>query len=111
MRPTHGETTGSFERAVEGVLTLDDDGVCLDANPAACALYGRAAGELVGAAIATLDAEPDEARWQRLLGGQETTAELEVGRPDGATRAVEVSYLGTCGERHLLVLRDIGERL
>ena len=50
---TEREFKSIFDNALDGVLILDDQGICLEANPAAQTLFGTRYYELVGQPIAT----------------------------------------------------------
>jgi PAS domain S-box-containing protein len=82
------------EQLADGVLVLGGDLTVIDANPSACLLLGRSRQEL---SRTTLDALLND-------------ADRHV-RPDGSDMPVEVSARRLDHGRHLLVLRDISERV
>src|SRR3984893_14216792 len=49
---TEREFKSIFDNALDGILLLDDRGICLEANPAAQTLFGARYYELVGQPIA-----------------------------------------------------------
>jgi PAS domain S-box-containing protein len=102
-----------FDGALDAMLIADDAGRCVEANPAACDLLGRAREELLGRPVASLSAAEmeHEAAWNDFRRQGRAAGEWRVRRADGATRDVE--YTGTANflpGLHLAVLRDITER-
>ncbi len=108
-----------FSHAGEGIGSVDDGERFQFANPAAETIFGVPAGGLVGRSLIEF-LGPEESR--RLLaesanrrGGREGCYELEILRPDGATRQILVTavpditaegrFTGALG-----VFRDITER-
>ncbi|HET9594879.1 MAG TPA: ATP-binding protein [Anaeromyxobacteraceae bacterium] len=104
-----------FERAHDAMVVADGEGCVLDANPAACRLFGLARDAIVGRGLAERlpPARRREARvgWEKLLAEGEAEGEAEVLGAGGATRAVEyTSVAHIVPGRHLSVLRDVTER-
>ncbi len=104
-----------FENAFDGIFLIDAQGVCLDANAAACTLAGRPKQVLGGlalfdllAALPVLDAP---GRWEPALDAGDLQGEYTFQQPDGSHHTVEVrakaDVLPGC---HLIVMRDISER-
>ncbi|MGZ8717291.1 MAG: PAS domain S-box protein [Gaiellaceae bacterium] len=102
-----------FEQSVDGILIADGDRVCVEANPAACELYGRPVEELIGQRLGTFDAVPlEQSTWTSLISGEEKSHQAVVSRPDGSRRAVDLRYLGSFVRgRYVFALRDVSERL
>ena len=76
-----------FTNALEAMVLVDDDRQFLDANPAACALLGATAGDLVGATIDQFVA-PDVAqamphRWPAFLETGLAKGEWRIKDADG----------------------------
>jgi len=110
---TEREFKSVFDSALDGILILDDRGTCLEANPAAQALFGTQRGELVGEKLGKFYlAATDFARtWRRLLDRRFEHGETEIIRKDG--RMVSVEYTAKAHYlpgRHVAVLRDISQR-
>ena len=109
---------GVFEAARDALLLLDQSGIIVEVNPAACAIYGRPYEELVGLPIAEI-VHPDH--YHNLqnfcagiaLEGHFHAQSLNI-RSDGTilpveVRGSEVTYKGTT---HLLaVVTDVSERV
>lgn len=103
-----------IDKAVDGIVTLDPQGVVESFNPAAERIFGYAAAEIVGANVGTLilphNAEGEAQAAQILTIGQ---AEVSGKRRDGTAFPVElaVSEAHHAGEkRYIAILRDITER-
>ncbi|MGQ4647537.1 PAS domain S-box protein [Lyngbya aestuarii] len=102
-----------FEGALDAITITDNHGTFVEANPAACQLFGLPHSQLVGCQIANF-IEPDfdgQQAWHEFLNQRQETGELRLLRPDGTIR--EIEYAATANfipGRHLSVLRDITER-
>jgi|GEM_PF-4739172 len=102
-----------FVAAIDAILIADDRGCYVDANSAACALFGLSWEALIGRCIVEFT-QPrfdfDQA-WQSFLAQGEERGEFSLVRPDGTVR--EVEYAATANvapHRHLSILRDITDR-
>jgi PAS domain S-box-containing protein len=110
---TEREYKSVFDSTLDGILILDDQGICLEANPAALSLFGRDHDELVGVPIGKFCAGPGDFKdtWNRFLDRKHEHRETQVLRGDGRTIFVEYTakahYLPG---RHVTVLRDISRR-
>jgi PAS domain S-box-containing protein len=110
---TEREFQSIFDSALDAILILDDQGLCLEANPAALALLGTVRGELVGRSIRKFHSPLDDFEnvWKRLLDSKIEQGEAELVRQDGVQVFVEytakANYLPG---RHIAVLRDITVR-
>lgn len=103
-----------FEHAFDAIVVADDEGRYVDANPAACELFGLEREELLGRRIEEFaDPEYDyEAAWARFQSESDRTGLFPLRRPDGEVRLVEYSASREIqtGE-HLSILRDVTERV
>ena len=103
-----------FEHAFDAIVVADDDGRYVDANPAACELFGLEREALLGRRIQEF-AEPDydyQSAWERFQADSDRTGLFPLRRPDGEVRLVE--YAATRGIQtgeHLSILRDVTERV
>jgi diguanylate cyclase (GGDEF)-like protein len=89
-----------IEHSADGMIIVDREGVVLFANQAAEGLFGRPMRELLGAVFGF-----------PIINAQ--TTELDIVRPDGAQRVVELRIVATVWEERpvsLAVMRDITER-
>ncbi|MCU4801990.1 PAS domain S-box protein [Halobacteria archaeon HArc-gm2] len=95
------------------VLVVDDDGDYVDANPAACDLFGHDRAALLGRNVsefASADYDVSTA-WDRFLAEGAATGEFELVRPDGDRRTVEFTATAAVTPgRHLATLRDVTDR-
>jgi PAS domain S-box-containing protein len=110
---TEREFKSIFDNALDAILILDDRGICLEANPAAQALFGTRYHELVGQPIANFyrgGADFNET-WKSFLDGKYDHGETKLSKKDGPTISVEYTakadYLPG---RHLAILRDVSRR-
>ena len=110
---TEREFQSIFDSALDAILILDDQGLCLEANPAALALLGTVRSELVGCSIRKFHSPLDDFEnvWKRFLDSKIEQGEAELIRQDGVQVFVEytakANYLPG---RHVAVLRDITMR-
>ncbi|WP_159790846.1 PAS domain S-box protein [Sodalinema gerasimenkoae] len=104
------QLTSLFEAAPDAMVVLDDEGTYVEANAAACELFGLPREQLLQTSIADF-AEPGfdfQQAWDYLLSHGQARGEFRLLRPDGELRAVD--YAATANfspHRHLSVLRPI----
>jgi PAS domain S-box-containing protein len=81
------EFTSVFQHALDGILILDDAGICLEANPAALALLEVPRAGMLGHAFAQFHADRRsfERDWKAFLNEDYQRGEAELVRPDGTT--------------------------
>ena len=102
-----------FDSILDAIVILDSQGICLEANPAALALFGTNRQELVGRSIATFYSAPDGSATggDPFLGTNSRHGEIELvgrnGEPLFVEYTVQTNYLPG---RHVTVLRDISYR-
>jgi PAS domain S-box-containing protein len=98
-----------FNRAPDAILVADDEGRYLDANPAACELFGMPKKKLLQKSIADF-ADPGvdvKQLWQEFLQADHMTGVFAVHRPDGSVRKAEFSAIAHfMPGRHLSILRQ-----
>ena len=115
-----------FSDAADAMLILDDRRVILEANPAACALFGASIGEVDHQSLDALIVDGEEhlvTAWRELLALGEARREHRVRSRVAGTRVVECSYRACVdmhpgtpergardGARHLCIARDITDR-
>lgn len=102
-----------FEHALDAIVITDDEGRYIDANPAACQLFGISKENLLRSSIVDFAASKiDTAQsWQQFLQQGQMLGEFCLHRSDGTTREVEFNAIANfIPDRHLSVLRDITER-
>jgi PAS domain S-box-containing protein len=104
-----------FDNALEAMLIADDTGNYVDANPAACALFGVSRDELLSSNLSRFiepgrEAEAAQA-WQAFLAAGEQKGLIRLRRADGEVRDLEYNAVANIlPGRHLSILRDVTER-
>ena len=108
---TEREFKSIFDGALDGILILDDRGICRDANPAALALWGAGRDELIGRRTEPRLAVVGDGDNKDFLELPSSRSEAKILRRDGAMVFVEytakANYLPG---RHLVILRDITDK-
>jgi two-component system cell cycle sensor histidine kinase/response regulator CckA len=103
-----------FADATDAMLILDNDRGVVEANRAACALFGLSAGARAGQSLDELLMDEEEtvaAAWRELMAVGEARREHRVRSRGGRSRLVECSYRAALQEdRYLCVARDITDR-
>lgn len=102
-----------FENALDAIAIADDEGRYVDANPAACALFGVSKEELLRSRMADF-ADPAldvERMWQQFLEQGEMSGEFHLRCPDGTVRDTEIAAVANfIPHHHLSILRDVSDR-
>lgn len=104
-----------FDNALDAMLIADDEAHYVDANPAACALFGVSKDEIVGRKIAEFG-EPGrgleiQEAWKAFIERGEQRGVFRLYRGDGTTRELEYNAKAhLLPGRHLSILRDVTER-
>lgn len=102
-----------FESALDAILIADDQGRYLDANPAACQLFGLTREDIMRSRVADfLPPGVDFVTlWQNFLAQKSMAGEIELYFPDGRHCTVEfAAKADILPHQHLSILRDISER-
>ncbi|MCU0527207.1 MAG: PAS domain S-box protein [Elainella sp. Prado103] len=102
-----------FDQALDAIVIADDNGRYIDANPAACQLFGLDKPELLQASLASsLGSNARGAKiWQQFLAQGQLSGEFCFQRPDGNTRYTEFAAIANfIPGRHLSILRDTSDR-
>ncbi len=102
-----------FNGALDAMVIVDDAAKYIDANPAACELFGLSKEELLRSVVSAFAAPSCNfvQAWSAFQKQGQMTGEFRLLRPDGTLR--EVEYTATASflpNRHLAVLRDITDR-
>lgn len=113
LRQQQNQWKALFDHALDAIAICDDEGHYLDANPAACTLFGMSREELLQTCIAdfadpSLDLAPI---WQQFLDQGQLFGEFCVHRPDGTKRETEFNAIAHfIPGRHLSIMRDVSDR-
>jgi PAS domain S-box-containing protein len=113
LRGSEEQFRSLFDGALDAMLIVDDEGRHIDANPAACRLFGHARDELLSLSPTELSAVVDgrNAYLRDLLLHGMVAGETTIIRPDGSRRELEFSATANVlPGRHLSILRDVTER-
>lgn len=104
----------AFEESFDAMLIINDEARIVDANPEAVAIYGLDGQELLGRSLPEF--LPDwfdfEAAWESFQEAGDERDIVPIHAADGVVRTVE--YAATTDiipDQHLLVVRDVSERL
>jgi PAS domain S-box-containing protein len=99
-----------FEASMDAIVLTDDDGVYLDANEAAAALFGLPRERLIGVRAVDLreDNGPEAfANHRRYLASGRDAGEFAFRRPDGSLRVAQYTAVRLGANLHQSILRDI----
>jgi PAS domain S-box-containing protein len=110
---TEREYKSVFDSALDAILILDNEGVCLDANQAALNLFRTSREGLVGESVERFFSGTGEFHkaWHRFLDRKSEYRDTRVRRGDGTSIFVEYTARAYyMPGRHLAVVRDISWR-
>lgn len=113
FRDTDREFSSIFQNVLDGILIVDNDGDCLDANPAAARLLRSSADKLIGRNICDFLVYQGEftQRWTSFLRDTNRRGRVELVAGDGATLFVDFAATANyVPGRHVLILCDVTER-
>src|ERR1700731_1633768 len=87
FRNADQEFSSIFQNVLDGVLIVDNEGDCLDANPAAAALLRFSADKLMGQNISRFLADPDAftRRWSLFLQNKSERGRAQLIAGDGTS--------------------------
>jgi PAS domain S-box-containing protein len=111
---TNCESTSIFQNVLDGILIIDDQGVCLDSNPAALSILGVSREELIGLPFGQFYADRDvfNRNWDSFRQTQYQRGRSELVRGDGspiiADYTASANYIPG---RHIIILCDVTERV
>jgi PAS domain S-box-containing protein len=99
-----------FDATLDAILILDDNGICLEANPSALSLLGVTRTDVIGQSIQRFHSPIEDfgSVWRRFLDYAPQQGEVELVRKDGSSIFVEYTASGNyLPSRHVAVFRDI----
>jgi PAS domain S-box-containing protein len=107
------EFSSIFQNVLDGILIVDDGGICLDANPAAGALLRCAPNELIGQNICRFLANSNlfAAKWSCFLKQKKKRGRAELIASDGSKLVAEYTAAANyLPGRHVFIICDATER-
>ena len=113
FRATDCESSSIFQNVLDGILIVDNDAMCLDANPAATTLLHISIDQLIGQNIGHFLADRDSftQRWISFLQEKSQRGRAQLIAGDGTRLLVEFTATANyMPGRHVLILCDVTER-
>jgi PAS domain S-box-containing protein len=110
---TDCEFSSIFHNVLDGILIVNNEGDCLDANPAAVGILRISADELIGSNIDCflIDRDNSTKRWSSFLPSTNRRGRIELVAGDGTKRFVDFTATANyLPGRHVLVICDVTER-
>ena len=108
------ELDAVFEHALDAILTLNDESVCVEANPAAFAILGAPRSVLVGHSFAQFyqNHKEFERLWRVFLERKHYKGHARLIRPDGSRVFVHFTLAADyVPGHHVMILCDTTERV
>jgi PAS domain S-box-containing protein len=106
LTTTEHEFQAIFDSALDGFLIVDEQGACMEANPAALAILGARRDEIIGHAIGEFFPQGGA----KVIEFGSGHGEIRIVRRDGRSVFLEYAKTGYLPGRHSLVLRDVSKR-
>lgn len=110
---TDREFVSVFDHALDGILILDNQAVCLNANPAAFRILGMSREELLGSSLLRFFTDNGEfsRAWNLLLEDNDQRGHAQLVRCDNKIVSVDYAIAANyVPGRHVAILRDTTER-
>jgi len=102
-----------FQHVLDGILIVDDRGICLDTNPAACDILGIPRQAVLGQAVShfCVDADEFDRNWNSFREAEVRRGRTQLRRGDGKSVFVDYALAAnyTPGH-HLMVVCDTTEK-
>jgi PAS domain S-box-containing protein len=108
------ESSSIFQNVLDGILILDDHGICTDANPAAFAILGVDRNQLLGHSIAKFYSNPNifSENWASFLERKYQRGNAELIRGDRSPLIVDYTASANyIPGRHVVILCDVTQRV
>ena len=110
---TDCEFSSIFQNVLDGILIVNNEGDCLDANPAAVGILRISADKLIGRNINCflIDRDNPTKRWSSFLPSTNRRGRIELVAGDGTKLFVDFTATANyLPGRHVLVICDVTER-
>jgi PAS domain S-box-containing protein len=111
---TKRELSSIYRHVLDGIVILDDQGICVDANPAAFAILGAPPAVLVSHSFAQFLKDPNqfERQWRAFLDESFQHGRTELVGHNGSRVVVNFTLTANyLPGRHAMILCDITERV
>ncbi len=112
FRDTDCEFSSVFQNVLDGILIVDNDGDCLDANPAAAAILRVSLDKLIGRNIGHFltDRDAFAQQWNLFLQNKNERGRAKLIAGNGATLFVDFTAAANyLPGRHVVILCDVTE--
>ena len=113
FRYTDCEFSSIFQNVLDGILIVDNEADCLDANPAAAAILRLSINKLIGQNVGRFlaDGNAFAQRWNSLVQNKSERGRAQLVAGDGTTLFVDFTATANyLPGRHVLILCDVTER-
>jgi len=113
FRDTDCEFSSIFENVLDGILIVNDEGDCLDANPRAASILQFSTDKLIGHNISRFFSDRDgfTRGWSTFLKNKSQRGRAQLIAGDGTTLFVDFTAAANYFPgRHILILCDVTER-
>jgi PAS domain S-box-containing protein len=113
FRYTDCEFSSIFQNVLDGILIVDNEGNCVDANPAAATILRLPITKLIGQSVSRFLVERDifRERWNSFLQNKSQRGRAQLVAGDGTTLFVDFTAAANyLPGRHVLILCDVTER-
>jgi len=112
FRDADCEFSSIFQNVLDGILIVDDEGICMDANPAATDILRMSTSKLIGEHISDFLADRNgfAGSWNLFLQNKSQRGRAQLTAGDGTTLLVDFTAANYMPSRHVLILCDATER-
>lgn len=113
FRNTDSEFFSIFQNVLDGILIVDNEGNCMDANPAAATILRLPTNKLIGQGISRFLSNRDSfnERWNSFLQNKSQRGRARLTAGDGTTLYVDFTAAANyLPGRHIVILCDVTER-
>ncbi|MEO6613400.1 MAG: PAS domain S-box protein [Chitinophagaceae bacterium] len=114
LRESEEKYRNMIEQASDGIFILDDEGYCIDANPAACQMLEYSRAEIKGLSSSEILHKEEQSisklKKDELRSGQTIVVERKLLKKNGELLNAEISYKSLSSGDILAIARDITEK-
>jgi len=111
LRQSEATVRSIFENSLDGIMIVEDEGFCVEANSAAGGLVGLSREDLRGRSLLEFLGRDQEGDWIQMRDSGSGRTRFWVRRDDGVKRLCDCGFSAhILPGRHLIVLHDITEQ-